>query len=422
MCTGHPESSQTATMMTTTTPKEDDRLRSWQFVPLSAYHLPAAPVTHSARQRLAALRQLFCVSSKELDTHLISRDKLFSLPLAQLERLAPSPDWRDGADALHRSLAGWLENEETQQPTILVVAPPHGGNAEILAKWAELHSWRTVRGPSREQILAADEGWLSGLRDDDSPWVLPRLESTYFRHAEGLALLRGFLDLACAGRLGRGIIGCDSWAWAFLRHLWRGRTPITLTLQAFDDILLADLFQRPVDACGARHLLFRQSDNGCYVLPPPVLEGSASEKCRFLQILAAHCRGNFGVAQAAWRASMQAEPDATPFMDHSGNEQGNADQTVWIMPWHLNIFPALPADAGRNEAFVLHTLLLHNGLPLELLEVLLPFSSHQIAAVVYRLEEAGLIGRLLAGWKVTPRGYPAVRHFLATNGYLVDDF
>ena len=77
-----------------------------------------------------------------------------------------------------------------------------------------------------------------------TPWVFPCLERAYLRHPEGLTMVRRFLANAYAGNLGRGIIGCDSWAWAFLRHVWRGRVPVTVTLQAFDETRLARHFRQ----------------------------------------------------------------------------------------------------------------------------------------------------------------------------------
>lgn len=40
------------------------------------------------------------------------------------------------------------------------------------------------------------------------------------RHAGGLTLVRRLLERAVSGQLGRGLIGCDSWAWAYLQKVW----------------------------------------------------------------------------------------------------------------------------------------------------------------------------------------------------------
>jgi small conductance mechanosensitive channel len=45
-----------------------------------------------------------------------------------------------------------------------------------------------------------------------------------------------------SGRLGKGIIGCDSWAWAYLQWVWPLAQPEALTMQAFDGEKLTRLF------------------------------------------------------------------------------------------------------------------------------------------------------------------------------------
>jgi predicted transcriptional regulator len=92
------------------------------------------------------------------------------------------------------------------------------------------------------------------------------------------------------------------------------------------------------------------------------------------------------------------------------------------MPWNQIKLPSLPTAAGCDEAFVLQTLLLHNGLAIDILQQLLPMPPNQVLETIYRLEEAELVNQEQTVWLVTPKGYPAVRQFLSTNNYLVDQF
>jgi hypothetical protein len=71
---------------------------------------------------------------------------------------------------------------------------------------------------------------------------------------------------------------------------------------------------------------------------------------------------------------------------------------------------------------VLHTLLLHNGLPLELMQQLLPLSPSQVMETLLRLEDCDLAVQADTVWQVAPQGYPAARQFLQGNGYLLDQF
>lgn len=393
---------------------------AWEYVSVAGYKPPGAPVTYSARKRYASLRRLFQRGRSEADKPLITADKLLSLPNSQLDRLAPVPAWQNSAEVLESEITDWLHQQNFGPPVIVIIGPPHSGNIETLKAWAEIQSWRTLTGPSSEQILAGDTSWLSAQSEGDGPWILPDLENLYLRHVDGLKLIRHFLDLACAGKLGRGIIGCDSWAWAFLAHLWHGRTPATLTLQAFDESRLKTHFQPSGDVSRSNPLLFRLSDSGYYVLPPPEEDEKASKQSNFLHILAAHSRGSFGVARAIWRASMQAEPDEKMSEKDEKKEDGIPHQTIWIIPWNQLKLPVLPSSAGRDVAFILHTLLLHNGLSLDILKRLL--SPDQVMEHIYWLEEEGLVEQNDSVWQVTALGYPAARQFLESNGYLVDQF
>jgi hypothetical protein len=394
----------------------------WECVPIAGYHLPVAPVTHTLRERLAAIQRFFRSGEPEQGYPLKAKDKLRALPQWQLERVAPAPEWRNSAEAIDIGLKDWLGQEKPDQPVIVLVGPPHSGHTEILAEWAKQHRWPVLTPPSAGQVLAGDDAWLSKQISDGRPWVFPALERGYLRHAWGLSLIRRFLARAYSGNLGRGIIGCDSWAWAYLHHVWQGRMPITLTLQACDKARLADHFQRLANPSGDRQLLFHQSDNGRHVLPLPDAEEASDKTSNFLQLLAAHSRGVFGVAWAVWRASLRTEPDENKAEENDIAERKISHQTVWVIPWSQLTPPELPSGAGRDEAFVLHTLLLHNGLPLELLQKLLPLSPNHVMETLFRLDESGIVVQDNSIWQVTAQGYPAVRQFLKADGYLVDQF
>ena len=394
----------------------------WDYVPIAEYKPPAPPVSHSVRERLTFFRRLFGRGEIEQEPPLEGTENIQALPDWQLECIAPAPEWHDPAEALDIELKDWLAKEKPGSPVVVMVGPPHNGHCETLTTWAQRQQWPVISPPTATQIVAGDDTWLSKQITEATPWVFPCLERTYLRYPGGLTLVRRFLANAYAGDLGRGIIGCDSWAWAFLRHVWRGRVPVTVTLQAFDETRLARHFRLLADASGDRPLRFLESDSGRDVLPPPNDQKTSGETSNFLQLLAAHSRGICGVARAIWRANLQSEPDEK--LAEKGDDAACriAKQTVWVTPWLQIAHPCLPSGAGRDEAFVLHTLLLHNGLPLELMQRLLPLSPGQIMETLIRLEESGLTAQEEAVWKVTPNGYPAVRHFLQGSDYLIDQF
>ena len=157
----------------------------WECVPIADYHLPVAPVTHSLRERLAAIQCIFRSGEPEQEPPLKAKDKLRALPQWQLERIAPAPEWRNSVEAIDIELKDWLVQEKSDQSVIVMVGPPHSGHTEILAAWARRHRWQVLVPASAEQVLAGDDVWLSKQISDGSPWVFPTLERSYLRHAEG---------------------------------------------------------------------------------------------------------------------------------------------------------------------------------------------------------------------------------------------
>jgi hypothetical protein len=192
------------------------------------------------------------------------------------------------------------------------------------------------------------------------------------------------------------------------------------TLQAFNESRLIAHFQPQIDECNSSPLLFRLSDNGHYVLPAAEIGEKSNEYSKFLQILAAHSRGIYGVALAIWRTSMQAEPDEKLSEEDENKNNNIPPQTVWIIPWNQLKLPVVPANIRQGATFILHALLLHNGLPFDLLKLLL--ATNQVVENIYWLEEEGLVAQNDTVWKVTAQGYPAARQFLQKNGYLIDQF
>ncbi|TVS20661.1 MAG: hypothetical protein EA424_02850 [Planctomycetaceae bacterium] len=84
--------------------------------------------------------------------------------------------------------------------------------------------------------------------------------------------------------------------------------------------------------------------------------------------------------------------------------------------------PVLPAETGEETFFVLHALLLHNGLPAERLCELLPMLRSQILSNLLQLESLGLVESCDGCWRVSALGYASVRDLLDEHQYLTDPF
>lgn len=393
----------------------------WEFVAIADYEPPPPDVVETARRAVSSFWRRLRPDIEEPVAHVKSEEELTRLSDRRLRRVAPPPKWAEAAKALDAALEGWVTSPPPEEPVRLLMTPPHVGRGSIVTAWAEQRGWRLITPPSPEQILAGGESWLSGQFTSDGPWVLPNLERLYLRHTSGLDLIRTLLDQAHAGSLGTGVLGCDSWAWAFLGHVWRGWLPPALTLQAYDEGRLAHCFRHLARTGGGRRVRFRQSDDGSDVLPPPDAPTTTNHQSDFLHHLALYSRGNLGVAWAIWRSALSSEP-AADMPEEPETDPPMAGQTVWVTPWARMQRPTVPSGGERDTAFVLHALLLHAGLHARMLQRLLPMIPGRITEILDALRVVGLVSQDEGVWRVTAAGYPAVRAFLQTNSYLTDAF
>ncbi len=382
----------------------------WRFVSIQDFKPSTQKVAETARIGLAALGRKF--RSERPQPHLKPMEVLKSLTEDQLAGIAPEPDWREASRVLDQTLKDWLA-QKSEQPILALVLPPYNGHPHILTAWARLRNLPILYPPEPDQILTGGRSWLAGWKESARLWTLPALERLYLRHVDGLGLVRRFFELALSGDLGRGVIGCDSWAWEFISHVWRGPLPPALTLQAFEGPNLAGYFQH-LGQKPARPTLFRKADSGDRLLPLPQTEGEEVEVNDFFYQLAASSRGNLGIAWLYWRASLRSGPEEENI--------SHPPPTIWVAAWDQLQQPALPAGAGWEEGWVLHALLLHHGLPLAWLSRILPLDPHRLAGILQLLESQELVERHQNEWRVSAPGYPAVRKFLKSSGYLTDRF
>ncbi len=396
-----------------------DSAPAWQFAPAGDFKPPAPPVGYAAQSGLAALWRRLRSQAAKPEAPLKADSDLQTLPEAQARYITPLPRWDEAAAALETELSAWLEADRPDRPVVFLIGPPHGGQTEIVQAAAEAWQWRMLDRPTPDQILAGDESWLAQSAGADRPWVLAGLERCYLRHETGLATIRDLLDRMSSGQMGRGLVACDSWAWAFLRKIWRGRAIITLSQQPFDGARLTTCLQ---NLARGRQRLYRQSNNGHYILPPADPDAEAIKTSDFLQHLAAFSRGNLGVALAFWRACLRTTPDDGIAEEVEAESESSRQATIWVTPWSQIHQPPVPSSADGDQAFILHALLLHNGLPAALLPRLLPIAPSRVNGLLLQLADAGLVEQVGDVWQVAPLGYPAVRQFLLDDGYLTDEF
>lgn len=401
----------------------------WQIVPARDYVVPTDSQPATLRRRWRALGQLL-LGSDDAD-HARAEADLRALPQVRLANIVPPLDWAPTARALGAQAAPEMDG---RAPVRFFVAQPYCDHRAVLAHWAGAHGATMLAAPDTEQILRADRRWLDDLAPDAGrPWVLPELERCFLRHANGLDLVRGFLARALSGALGPGMIGCDSWALAFIERVSPLPGTATLTLQAFDGLALTRCLMPP----DRSHVRFLSARSGEPLMPACADDSDGDDRhgaetaCPELRQLAAHCRGNPGLAWHYWRERLCAAPERerqspaeAPRRDRQQRDNGQrlaaADEVVWVAPGIET--PTLPAESGEDVAFLLHALLLHRGLDGDVLGTLLPIPQGRLHSHLLRLQALELLIREGARWQVAPLAYPTVREFLRARSYLTDGF
>jgi len=393
----------------------------WSFVPIGDYQVPGLPASGAIADAWASFRRLL----RKVDQSSLqpARDeaKLRALSEVRLEHLAPPIDPTEPADALDAALYDWLETKSPEWPVRFVVGQPHA-HPDLLHVWALRHGAAIIEPPTSEQILDGDLDWLDQWPVDGGPhrfWVLPQLAHCFLRDTDGLKLVRTLLARAEAGELGRGIIGCDSWAWAYLMHLWPVPHPGALTAQAFDGARLTRLLTHQIKRRPHRRVRFRNASTGRDILAVPSEDNELHPE---IVRLASHCRGNPGTALTYWRRSLRTEPDEDMVETTEEPLTGEAfdEEDVWVSAGIDE--PLLPSEADEDVALVLHALLIHDGLPAALLPRLLPLTHDGCLAILLRLQRARLVACRDGRCRVTVIGYASVRSLLAGRDYLTDGF
>lgn len=399
-----------------------DPIIQWHYVPVAEFRENGATVEANVRTRFQEFWQSVRNPPESNASEIFQPvDSLDALPEPLLRRVAPAPKGNEHARALRATIDDWLAAPHATNAVLLLADAPHAGGHAALRTWAAEAGSPLVAPPTPEQILAGDRTWLDNLPAVEAPWVLPELERCFLRHVRGLTLVRGLLEFLVRGKGGRAILGCSTWALAYLHRVWLTWPATTLTLQALTAEDLSAWFDRLANPGPRRRFLFRQADNGAYVIPPPqaIAEDQSVKSSDFLRRLAVYARGNPGVAAAIWRQGLLADADNPPQVDTPADGDVR-HTTIWVSPWERIKHPALPAVDRRGEALVLHALLLHGALNVAQLELLLPSVDVAVAEMLAALQHAGFVERVDEAWQVTAVGYPAARQWLKNEGYLTD--
>lgn len=405
----------------------------WQFISADDYKAPQQPASKAVRSNLEDFWERLVRRAQQKPSQEAAEADLDlrSAPGRLLRWIAPEPAWGELAKAaLTEALSDWQE-QEPQEAGVRAFISFHPDHLPVaLARWAEENGLCHIQPPSIQEILSGDLAWLEQWKEDSQCFVFPYLEKSFLRHENGLSLVRHLLDLLWE-RQSAVVLACDTWAWSYLSHIF-----------AIDAQFASPSVLKPLQGDGLKRwfrelatqsqpvpVQIRASDSGAIILSmkedeeSDEKEESSRQDSSFFAALAARSRGIPPIAWSIWRYSLRIGADAE--IEDSAKESALEDaledkETIWVQGWDQLNLPDVPFQAGSEEAFVLHALLLHNGLSPQILSQILPLSGTGTLATVRRLEDHKLIFRAGDELRIPSLAYPEVRRFLNEEGFAPD--
>lgn len=404
------------------------------LIPLEQWQLPEVSVKRTLKDAVRHLMAQLRAGVSHDEEPFQSLDDLPPLTEKQVQHIAPRPDFTVLAEAILGSLEEMRQAETLRREVALLVAPPFSGVREALVRLPGVPSgagdddrsqWHLIAPPDNLLVSREDARRWWNNQDLSGPWVIPELADFWLRHTDGLSLIRELLHRISAGEAGPGVVGCSSWCWQF----WESYLP---------DAHLAPLAPAPLDAerlgqwleylasCrDPRPVTARMTDDGLYVLP---FENPTDDDKRkhsgFLRDLATAARGVPEVALAIWQRSLRARPEDDSQADSKNHSPKGSERHCWVVPLDQLSLPAMPQSRERAIGFILHALLLHDGLDEARISLVTGLDQPELCLALSRLRRSELVslGEASRRWHVTPLGYPTVRRHLQSWGYPVDAF
>ena len=275
-------------------------------------------------------------------------------------------------ELLERSYLDWLTASDAPARCRAFIMPPT--NQTLLHDWATRHDFHIFAPKDNVDDLPPN-----------GPVILPNLEQFLTRDHRKVRDMSDLLE-HLASRGGNTLIGCNSWAWLYLKQF---DNPHLLfedvkTIPAFNADGLAAILQRAVAKEGTSRTLTSIESGDAILARDDNNDGDADGALKdpFLQNLAGRSLGHPCVAlEMFFRgiAEIDRDEDAEEDPDH-------ADK-IWAgLPKPC----ALPDGGAQAPLFALHALLIHGPRPLSALSARLPRpAAHN--GIWAQLERAGFI-------------------------------
>lgn len=375
------------------------------FRPLGQFEWPSTTVNRGVDLALGQFRKKLLRSDKDAG---IDAKTLALAPTDLLNRICESPAHFPLIAELDATLATWVADVSAADKVQTIILPPCD-REDLLGQWASANAL---------QIFDVDRKMseLDALDDPQAtPLVIPKLERRFLRTRSGLHDIRQLLDrLSVMER--RIIIGCNSWAWQFLRKSCEIDLIFAApkTFQAFDKKRLRSwLGTLALDPADGTNLCFRSVSSGQDVFGNGEGETEVSE---FMTELA---KGSIGVPWVAWHLWKDSlhVANGDEGDDTAENSKVAADtrDTIWVTDIRP---PSVPSRNDQNAFLVLHALLIHGGLTQDQIVQTVPLVTY--THVLASLIRSGLVDQVDGLYRCRPAAYPVIRDGLNNSGYPVD--
>lgn len=391
--------------MSEAAPPEDQALK-----PLGEYAWPEMPTERTIISIAERVKNWF---TQEDDEPMVSADQLRRTEGQERDNAPAAPPCAPLEREIGTALDAWASQVDGQSTQFVLVLPPNQHRA-LLAEWAEHHDHPLLPTPDRSRLLTEVNQPFS--LEGEGILVIPELSHWFLRHRHGLTQVTRLLSAVSATRR-PCIIGCNSWAWAYLCRAASASQwlPQARTFQAFDQHRLHS-WLLSLDQCDtSQPTRYRESRTG-----DDVFQTDENGKCEsdYFESLSALSLGIPWVAWNLWQRSVRTvRDDDAP--DDDDKDDDTDQTTLWLVE-HKEM--VLTEDIRESALFILHALLLHGQLNREQLHHVLPASrsNADMAPVTSKLIENGFIVERQDGLRCTNAAYPAIRRYLEESGFPLD--
>lgn len=282
------------------------------FSPVGQYTTPTMPTEHAwAKVRETVLH--------EDESPVLAGDRLSAATGKVLDEVASPPACGPLIDDLEATLAPWIARKQRTSWLNRIVMPPCDRN-HILESWARQKGYTIVEPPERRAAFGTPVNFPPTAASA-RPLVIPRLERWFLRYHDGLHAIRALLAMV-DGLEQPCIIGCNSWAWAYLATATGAGVilPKGLVPQPFDADRLHAWFSKLSEPGKTAAMTFRRASNGQDVLAS---DSKGARSHRYLKQLAARSLGIPWVAWTMWRESLRSQSDLEALSEAARNAVGD---------------------------------------------------------------------------------------------------